>query len=120
MSFTSCGAASSFDNLDALIFDCDGVILESEDLHREAYNQAFAHFGVAIDGEPVVWTEEFYDVLQNTVGGGKPKMRWYFGEHKDAWPTHTCDVCAVGIATSKCAQIDWRSCVCHACGEVVV
>lgn len=84
-------AASSFDNLDALIFDCDGVILESEDLHREAYNQAFAHFGVAIDGEPVVWTEEFYDVLQNTVGGGKPKMRWYFGEHKDAWPTHTCD-----------------------------
>ena len=24
---------------------------------------------------------EFYDKLQNTVGGGKPKMRWYFGEH---------------------------------------
>jgi hypothetical protein len=25
----------------------------------------------------VDWTEQFYDVLQNTVGGGKPKMRWW-------------------------------------------
>ncbi len=33
----------------------------------------------------VDWTEEFYDQLQNKVGGGKPKMRWYFGEH--GWPT---------------------------------
>lgn len=24
----------------------------------------------------VDWDEEFYDMLQNTVGGGKPKMRW--------------------------------------------
>jgi hypothetical protein len=24
----------------------------------------------------VDWSEAFYDVLQNTVGGGKPKMRW--------------------------------------------
>ena len=23
---------------------------------------------------------EFYDKLQNSIGGGKPKMRWYFGE----------------------------------------
>ncbi len=23
------------------------------------------------------WTEEFYDELQNKIGGGKPKMRWY-------------------------------------------
>ena len=56
-----------------------GVILLSEDLHRVAYNAAFEHFDVRCGGELVFWSEEFYDQLQNTVGGGKPKMRWYFG-----------------------------------------
>ncbi|PNH09094.1 Protein CbbY [Tetrabaena socialis] len=69
----------------ALIFDCDGVILESEDLHRRAYNATFQHFGVHCGESPVDWSESFYDKLQNTVGGGKPKMRWYFGRH--GWPS---------------------------------
>jgi hypothetical protein len=34
----------------ALIFDCDGVILESEELHRVAYNAAFEHFKLQIGG----------------------------------------------------------------------
>jgi len=71
----------------ALVFDCDGVILESEDLHRRAYNATFENFGVKCGGQRGVvdWSEAFYDVLQNTVGGGKPKMRWYF--NKNGWPT---------------------------------
>ncbi|GLC75111.1 hypothetical protein PLESTF_001595100 [Pleodorina starrii] len=71
----------------ALIFDCDGVILESEDLHRRAYNATFKHFAVKCGGEQgyVDWDESFYDMLQNTVGGGKPKMRWYF--KRNGWPT---------------------------------
>ncbi|CAM8990606.1 unnamed protein product [Rhodiola kirilowii] len=76
--------------LQALIFDCDGVILESEDLHRQAYNDAFAYFDVRCPpsaDKPLNWSSEFYDVFQNTVGGGKPKMRWYFKEH--GWPTST-------------------------------
>uniref|UniRef100_A0A7N0VKV2 Uncharacterized protein n=1 Tax=Kalanchoe fedtschenkoi TaxID=63787 RepID=A0A7N0VKV2_KALFE len=76
--------------LQALIFDCDGVILESEDLHRRAYNDAFAHFDVRCPPsaeQPLSWSSEFYDVFQNTVGGGKPKMRWYFKGH--GWPTST-------------------------------
>eukprot|EP00850_Spirogloea_muscicola_P022820 SM000313S11970 [mRNA] locus=s313:16532:18848:- [translate_table: standard] len=36
---------------------------------------------------PVDWTTEFYEDLQNKIGGGKPKMRWFFGEH--GWPTST-------------------------------
>jgi HAD superfamily hydrolase (TIGR01509 family) len=72
-------------SLDALIFDCDGVILESEDLHRQAYNLIFKHFDVKCGGDPVVWDTEYYDVLQNTIGGGKPKMRWHFG--KNGWPS---------------------------------
>jgi len=63
----------------ALIFDCDGVIAESEGLHREAYNQAFQEFGLG-----VLWSREYYDVLQNTIGGGKPKMRYHFNFH--GWP----------------------------------
>ncbi|KAL8151903.1 hypothetical protein V2J09_021711 [Rumex salicifolius] len=78
----------------ALIFDCDGVILESEDLHRQAYNDAFAFFNVrcpsshsssSSSSESLDWDAEFYDEFQNRVGGGKPKMRWYFKEH--GWPT---------------------------------
>lgn len=74
----------------ALIFDCDGVILESEHLHRQAYNDAFAHFNVHIPSspsQPLNWDADFYDVLQNRIGGGKPKMRWYFKEN--GWPSST-------------------------------
>lgn len=57
------------------------MIVESEGLHREAYNAAFAHFNACIPGKQgnIEWSEEFYDELQNKVGGGKAKMRWYFG-----------------------------------------
>ncbi|CAO2162947.1 unnamed protein product [Urochloa humidicola] len=81
-------AASPAPSLDALIFDCDGVILESEHLHRQAYNDAFAHFGVRCppsSADPLYWDEAFYDELQNRIGGGKPKMRWFFGEN--GWPS---------------------------------
>ncbi|KAI4345260.1 hypothetical protein L6164_012399 [Bauhinia variegata] len=82
-------ASASSSPLQALIFDCDGVILESEDLHRRAYNDAFAHFNVRCPSstEPLNWSSEFYDEFQNLVGGGKPKMRWYFKEH--GWPSST-------------------------------
>ncbi|XP_055829279.1 haloacid dehalogenase-like hydrolase domain-containing protein At4g39970 [Solanum dulcamara] len=90
----SISASASTRALEALIFDCDGVILESENLHRQAYNDAFSHFNVRCPSsssssseEPLNWSLEFYDVLQNQIGGGKPKMRWYFKEH--GWPTST-------------------------------
>jgi HAD superfamily hydrolase (TIGR01509 family) len=72
-----------------ILFDCDGVIVETEDLHRVAYNNAFKHFGLVLNGKPVVWDEEYYDMLQNTVGGGKPKMKFYFGKDKKQWPSMT-------------------------------
>jgi hypothetical protein len=57
------------------------VIVESEDLHRRAYNAAFEQFDIRCPGNDgiVDWSVEYYDDLQNTVGGGKPKMRHYFG-----------------------------------------
>jgi HAD superfamily hydrolase (TIGR01509 family) len=98
-------------DLKAVIFDCDGVIVESEDLHRRAYNAAFEHFDIKVDGKLAVWDEEFYDDLQNRVGGGKPKMRWYFG--KFGWPTSTV---LPEVPTSEADQAtlidtlqDWKS-----------
>ncbi|KAL1190349.1 Haloacid dehalogenase-like hydrolase domain-containing protein [Cardamine amara subsp. amara] len=82
--------SASSRSLEALIFDCDGVILESENLHRQAYNDAFSYFDVRCppsSSESLNWSLEFYDKFQNLVGGGKPKMRWYFKEN--GWPTST-------------------------------
>jgi len=77
-------AASAFSA--ALIFDCDGVIVETEELHRLAYNKSFDYYGLTVNGQPVEWSVEYYDILQNTVGGGKPKMRYFFTETAKAWP----------------------------------
>lgn len=82
----------------ALLFDCDGVIVETEELHRRAYNGAFAAAGLTVGGAPVEWSVEYYDVLQNTVGGGKPKMRWHFTETcGGAWPD--------GVAADDAARV---------------
>jgi len=75
----------------ALIFDCDGVIIETEELHRLAYNAAFKAANLEVNGEPVEWTVEYYDVLQNTVGGGKAKMFYHFRTTTGAFPTFSED-----------------------------
>ena len=79
--------AAAADASFGLLFDCDGVIIETEELHRLAYNAAFKEFNLQIGEEPVEWTVEYYDVLQNTVGGGKNKMFFHFRETKGAFPT---------------------------------
>lgn len=70
----------------ALLFDCDGVILETEELHRLAYNEAFKAADLMIDGESVEWSVEYYDVLQNSIGGGKPKMFFHFRNTTGQFP----------------------------------
>lgn len=72
----------------ALLFDCDGVIVETEELHRNAYNLAFERFGLTLPstGDKVVWDIPYYDILQNTIGGGKPKMHYYFNNDAKEWP----------------------------------
>jgi hypothetical protein len=54
---SSSRAASNNKNFEyAILFDCDGVILETEELHRVAYNEAFQEFDLTIDGVPVHWS----------------------------------------------------------------
>ena len=65
--------------LKAIIFDCDGVLVDTErDGHRVGFNRAFRQFG--IDAE---WDVPLYGKLLH-VAGGKERMRAYFDEY--GWP----------------------------------
>jgi HAD superfamily hydrolase (TIGR01509 family) len=68
----------------ALIFDCDGVLVDSErDGHRVAFNQAFAQQGLKVE-----WDVDQYGRLLS-VGGGKERMCHYFDSH--GWPPNVSD-----------------------------
>lgn len=65
--------------MQALIFDCDGVLVDTErDGHRVAFNKAFAAKGY--DAE---WSVDRYGELLTTAGG-KERMRRHFDE--TGWP----------------------------------
>jgi HAD superfamily hydrolase (TIGR01509 family) len=57
--------------LDALIFDVDGTLAETEELHRQAFNESFAHAG--LDWR---WDQPVYAQLLN-VTGGKERIRYF-------------------------------------------
>ena len=57
--------------LEALIFDVDGTLAETEELHRQAFNETFARFGLNWS-----WSRELYRELLK-VTGGKERMRHY-------------------------------------------
>lgn len=68
----------------ALIFDCDGVLADTErDGHRVAFNKAFAARGFDIE-----WDVELYGELLK-VSGGKERMRHYF--EQNGWPENVSD-----------------------------
>lgn len=55
--------------LRALIFDVDGTLAETEELHRRAFNETFAEAGLTWH-----WTRDDYSELLKTTGG-KERMR---------------------------------------------
>ncbi|MBI1389983.1 MAG: HAD-IA family hydrolase [bacterium] len=70
--------------IDALIFDCDGVLVDTEkDGHRVAFNLAFQQKGL-----PIEWSEAKYGELLK-IGGGKERMRHFFDE--EGWPADEPD-----------------------------
>lgn len=68
-----------FENFDALLFDCDGVIAETErDAHRITFNKAFTSMGISSE-----WDVTTYGELLK-IGGGKERMTKYFNDV--GWP----------------------------------
>ena len=59
----------------ALIFDVDGTLAETEELHRHAFNAAFAAQGL-----PFVWDRTLYARLLD-VTGGKERINHFLREH---------------------------------------
>ncbi len=55
--------------LEALVFDVDGTLAETEEVHRRAFNETFAAFGLAWN-----WSVADYHGLLKTTGG-KERMR---------------------------------------------
>ena len=51
-------------SIKAIIFDVDGTLSETEEAHRQAFNQTFREFG--LDWE---WSQELYGELLKTTGG---------------------------------------------------
>ena len=63
-------------SLEALVFDVDGTLAETEELHRCAFNQAFARLGLGFDWDHALYT----DLLQTT--GGKERFIRFIEDHR--------------------------------------
>lgn len=61
--------------LKALVFDCDGVLAETEkDGHRVSFNRAFKEVGLNVEWD----VKEYGELLK--VAGGKERMKFYFAD----------------------------------------
>lgn len=62
--------------LQALIFDVDGTLAETEEMHRRAFNEAFASLGLEWSWAPPLYTE----LLR--IAGGKERILHYLMTHR--------------------------------------
>ncbi|TQF41722.1 phosphatase [Bradyrhizobium sp. UNPF46] len=89
----------------ALIFDVDGTLAETEELHRQAFNHAFARHGLGWQ-----WDRAIYkDLLR--VTGGKERMRAYHGRLDVASPLTDADIAELHrIKTAHYAELIETGC----------
>jgi HAD superfamily hydrolase (TIGR01509 family) len=64
----------SVPEIEALIFDVDGTLAETEEVHRRAFNAAFDHHGLDFVWEP----DRYRELLK--VTGGKRRIERFFRE----------------------------------------
>ena len=60
----------------ALIFDVDGTLVDTEEIHRQAFNETFA--GLGLDWN---WHRALYGKLLQ-VTGGKERLLHYLARHR--------------------------------------
>ncbi len=75
--------------LRALIFDVDGTLAETEELHRESFNQSFQSAGL-----PWFWTKDLYGKLLQ-VTGGKERIRFYQNQSDNPGRLSDADIAAL-------------------------
>ncbi|AMA61136.1 HAD family hydrolase [Bradyrhizobium sp. CCGE-LA001] len=80
------GAADLIRQAAALIFDVDGTLAETEELHRQAFNHAFSRHGLGWEWDRAVYK----DLLR--VTGGKERMRAYHARLETAVPLSDVDI----------------------------
>ncbi|QOZ71658.1 HAD family hydrolase [Bradyrhizobium arachidis] len=102
---TRSGAAELIRSAAALIFDVDGTLAETEELHRQAFNHAFVRHG--LDWQ---WDRAIYkDLLR--VTGGKERMRAYHARLAAAPPLSDVDIAALHrIKTAHYAELVETGC----------
>ena len=71
----------------ALIFDVDGTLAETEELHRRAFNDTFAAIGV-----DWFWDREDYRELLTTTGGKERITRFLRHQKGDAAPMPVAEI----------------------------
>ncbi|MEO8120989.1 MAG: HAD hydrolase-like protein, partial [Rhodoferax sp.] len=64
--------------LQALIFDVDGTLADTESAHLAAFNQAFADMGLGW-----TWDEALYTELLNISGGKERILHYWERVHPD-------------------------------------
>jgi HAD superfamily hydrolase (TIGR01509 family) len=77
------------ETLAALIFDVDGTLAETEELHRAAFNDSFAHAGL-----PWHWDVPLYAQLLK-VTGGKERITHYLTTLPDPPPLDAAAIAAL-------------------------
>ncbi|MCK1584343.1 HAD family hydrolase [Bradyrhizobium sp. 168] len=84
----------------ALIFDVDGTLAETEELHRQAFNHAFAHHGLDWQWDRAVYK----DLLR--VTGGKERIRAHHERLRIAAPLSDVDIAELHrIKTAHYAEL---------------
>jgi HAD superfamily hydrolase (TIGR01509 family) len=74
--------APDMPSLQALIFDVDGTLAETEELHRAAFNQTFPAFPETADWH---WSHDLYAALLATTGG-KERIAAYWRRQRPEPP----------------------------------
>lgn len=84
--------------LKALIFDVDGTLADTEQVHLKAFNRAFANAGLDWN-----WSTEMYKDLL-AVTGGKERIRHYLAKYKPEFSTDDLDSLIIALHADKTAE----------------
>ena len=100
-----CDASELSRRAAALIFDVDGTLAETEELHRQAFNHAFVRHGLGWQWDRAVYK----DLLR--VTGGKERIRAYHARLGIALPLSDGDIAELHrIKTAHYAELVESGC----------